>query len=185
MLLYAFQSEQVTTFPVSAAELKTGDIIVRRSHGLISNWFAEMSQTDKRYSHAGIVIKDHDQVNVISCNHEVNGLQLETVETFTSPHVCGSYGIYRFSLSEAERNNLHGHIYSDLHKKITFDDAFMLNNGSAFYCTEYIRDCFISLHNDRLNIPLSEVNKWYYVAVDDLYLNSGAQLLIARTNSNN
>lgn len=185
ILLYAFRSDHINPFPVSANELKTGDIIVRRSHGLISNWFAEMSQKDKRYSHAGMVIMNKDVAEVVSCSHDSNGLRHESVAGFTSEENCAAYGIYRIGLSDAERQQLLERVHHDELRKITFDDAFMLGNGPAFYCTEYIRDCIVSLHNDHLSIPVSEVNNWKYVAVDDLYLHPGAQLLITRTNSDN
>src|SRR3954465_12223690 len=50
--------------------LKSGDIIFRHGKGIISDFFARLSEKDHRYSHAGII---HIENNIVYVYHLTGG----------------------------------------------------------------------------------------------------------------
>ncbi|MFM7234723.1 MAG: hypothetical protein ACKOZM_09035, partial [Flavobacteriales bacterium] len=47
--------------------LRNGDIIFRHGRGMVSNTLLSLSQTDKRYSHAGVIAIEEGVVFVYHC----------------------------------------------------------------------------------------------------------------------
>jgi hypothetical protein len=161
----------------SEDNLETGDIVLRRGKGVVSHWFASMSQKDPYFSHAGIVIKINEQVKVVSCRQDYSpsGLVEESLAEFLSLSVTEGYAIYRHPLSLQEKNGIDSLIQSDLNHIIPFDAAFELDLDSAYYCTEYIASRMNFVHSGL--ITESEGKGWKYIAPDDLYYNAAGRFI--------
>lgn len=158
--------------------LETGDIVLCRGKGVVSHWFASMSQKDPYFSHAGIVLKINGQVKVVSCRQDYSpsGLVAEKLADFLSLHVTEGYAIYRYPLSSDEKNGIDSLLQSDLNHPMPFDAAFELDSDSAYYCTEYIASRMNFVHPGLITESMGK--GWKYIAPDDLYCNAAGRFII-------
>lgn len=157
-------------------QLQTGDIILRNSNGMLASFFRNMSKQDKRYSHAGfIVVGNKTWVCHYIDNENGNGLIAEELKDFVNEHKCNAYGVYRFPLTEAERGKLDYIISNDIQHPVAFDEKFDLQTDDKLYCTEWISK---SLWNAaHIKIPVTASEMMEYIALDNLYINSGSRMI--------
>lgn len=88
-------------FP-SSNLLENGDIILRRGYGIDSTIAINFSQSEKRYSHAGMIYKTNKGIFIIHAEedkkHGHNGVYIESIEEFLEG--ISIWAVYRFDLSE-------------------------------------------------------------------------------------
>ena len=161
------------------ALLHSGDLIFRHGNGFISDAFRAFSVRDKKYSHAGIISIEANQVYVYHAiggeENVSNKLKKNTLKEFCSSENAKSFGIYRYALSEAEKNQLGELVQGYYQKGLEFDLSFDLQSDDKMYCSEFIYKILTKVKSNKNFLPLSEVNGLKYVAIDDLYLNSACE----------
>ncbi|MDR2965982.1 MAG: hypothetical protein LBU88_09425 [Treponema sp.] len=150
--------------------INDGDIIFRLGDRIWSTYIKEMSPTDKRFSHLGIIRKYDKKVTVINAegftaegNDFVNEVPLND---FLKSAL--SIGIYRIK-------SIEGKIISDTAMEfigLPFDWQFDMEDNSKLYCTELLYVILKKLESDiDLNkIWVKEINK--YVIPLDIYTQS-------------
>jgi hypothetical protein len=165
-------------------DVQTGDLVLRRSKGLISHWYAAMSQHDPYFSHAGIVYIKNGTVLIVSAtqDHIPAGLITEDPALFLSKDIAESFTIYRPRFTEMQKHLLQHEIEHDLRADLHFDNHYRLDEDSTYYCTEYIYRKYSCIAPE-MNLPLSRLDDWVYVAPDDLYREAGHDLIYS-TRSN-
>jgi uncharacterized protein YycO len=116
--------------------LNDGDIICRLGDRIWSNFFKELSPTDKRFSHLGIIRIRDDTVSVINAE----GLAVEGKDFVNEValndflRIAKSIGIYRLRTIEGEK-------ISDMaleYKGRPFDWQFDMSEENNLYCSELL-----------------------------------------------
>ena len=89
------------SFQPGAVRLQTGDVILRRGKGFISEVFRKSSRYDQHYSHAGVVEVTNQGIYVIHVIGEpgttVSNLRKERMSDFCSSNENLEYAVYRYS----------------------------------------------------------------------------------------
>jgi hypothetical protein len=116
--------------------VKDGDIICRFGDRLWSQFFKDVSITDKRYSHMGIIRINNKRVTVIHAEGTTelgkDFVKEESLEDFIK--IARAIGIYRV-------NNIDSDKISDLaieYIGLPFDWQFDMDDESKLYCTELL-----------------------------------------------
>ena len=135
--------EQLTQQKIDSLKsiAREGDLITRMNDNIISFHLKNFNLTDKSFSHAGVVVMKNGQKLV--CNIDANEKGLDTVrydpiDSFISPkdnYICG---LFRYKLSETEKQNFLNEINAYHDRKAHFDRFFDLRNDSLIYCSEMI-----------------------------------------------
>jgi hypothetical protein len=118
-----------------------GDMITRMNENIISYHVKNFNQVDKAFSHAGIVImKDGRKV---VCNIDANEkgkdtVRYDAIENFIDPSENYICGLFRFDLSETEKENFYKELNSYHERHAHFDRRFDLATDSLIYCSEMI-----------------------------------------------
>ena len=170
--------------PFNYEELQTGDLVLRRSKGLISRWYAAMSQHDPYFSHAGVVLINEDTVRIISAtqDHIPSGLISQDPAVFLSKDIAEAFAVYRPRFNENQKQLLQLEMEKDLKKNLQFDSHYRMDENPTYYCTEYIYRKYICIAPE-MHLTLSYLDEWVYVAPDDLYREAGHDLIYS-TRSN-
>jgi len=116
--------------------LKDGDIMLRQGDGPLSPMFRDISLTDKRFSHLGIVRIRDENITVINSvgyiRNRKRGVEEVSLENYL--HVAYEIGVFRAKYAE-------GPTISDKAIEYVgrpFDWDFNLNDESKIYCTELL-----------------------------------------------
>jgi hypothetical protein len=116
--------------------LKDGDIICRLGDRLWSRLFKDVSVSDRRYSHLGIIRIDNGQVTVIHAEGTAEPgrdfVKEEPLDDFAK--IARAIGIYR-------ANGVDGNQISSLaveYLGVPFDWQFNLDDEERLYCTELL-----------------------------------------------
>jgi len=152
--------------------IQEGDIILRRMYDMDSNIARNFSNGEKRYSHAGIIVKQNNKFYVIHSikeNH-IDGISLTSIKKFLQN--TNTWAIYRYkNISYQKINDI---ALSYLEKNIKFDNNYDLNNNKL-YCSEFVYKVF----NHKQNII--KATKYFanrlFVTVSDIYQNDKCYLI--------
>jgi hypothetical protein len=119
-----------------ASVVKEGDIICRLGDRLWSGYFRDVSLTDKRYSHVGIVHINNGTVTVINAEGGTeqgrNFVNESALGDFLS--VARTAGVYRIKSTEGDQISALAMEYMG----VPFDWQFDMRDESKLYCTELV-----------------------------------------------
>ena len=165
------------TIPVN--RLKEGDIILRKGKGLISELLSETALEDQTFSHAGILLKFGNQWMVCHAiggeSNPAQGVQLESINDFTSRHVADSIAVFRYRLKPGEVDLLKLRCVEYIRMKVPFDSQFDYADDNALYCTEMVSKVFNYASKGRISLPLTSRAGWTYITCENLYHNAYAE----------
>ena len=152
--------------------LQTGDVVLRESKGILSSFFKNCSQKEKKYSHAGFIVKKEGKVCVAHYIDDgaSSGLKVESLNDFMNIGKCNSVGFYRFSLNKNQIIKLSQIIHSSVLHQLPFDEHFDLSTDNSYYCTEWISKSLFEATG--LIVPVTEIAGMKYIAPDNIYMNS-------------
>ena len=123
---------------IEEGALEEGDIILRYGNGLWSPVFRNVSRRDKRFSHAGIVVREGGAACVVHASAAdltgVGKVSWETVEDFLA--ASADYAVYRLAIPDLVRQRIAANARSYL--GLSFDTLFDLSDTSRLYCTELV-----------------------------------------------
>lgn len=126
------------------AELRSGDIILRRGFGLVSASIASSLNEDFSVSHCGIVdVDSNGNVRVIhsvsSSLSDFDGLQDCTINEFCKESKENSLMVVRFrDTADVPLANLAKTAQTYLDRKIPFDGVFDITENDEMYCSEMV-----------------------------------------------
>ncbi|MEO6405701.1 MAG: YiiX/YebB-like N1pC/P60 family cysteine hydrolase [Ferruginibacter sp.] len=172
--------------------LKEGDIVVRMNHDPFSEFIRYFNKKDKRFSHAGIVIRDGKQLMICHmASEEGNPMKLmlkQKLAQFADPHHNYGYAIYRYTFTEPELDSMRRLLNYWCRLPVHFDTAFNLASDNELYCSEMVQKAILKSTQNRIKISSTSLNsleanalRSYYkiplkpgmqiIAIDDLYVN--------------
>lgn len=171
-----------TAFNSANDKLKTGDIILREGKSFVSQALRSFSQTDKHFSHAGIIVIKDKQVYVCHVmaaeGKRSNKIRLEPVNSFCNKADNSSFAVYR---SGVDPDHIESILAGYFQKGISFDNDFDLKSDQQMYCTELVYKALTAANGNEKFINLSHGNGIDYVACDNLYLNPQTRLIYSHT----
>jgi hypothetical protein len=116
--------------------LKDGDIIMRLGDGPLSPVFMDISLTDKRFSHLGVVRIRDEKISIInsvgSLTNKEKGVEEVSLEKFLEG--AKRIGVFRAKFKDGSLISDKALDYMDR----PFDWGFDLNDDSKIYCTELL-----------------------------------------------
>jgi hypothetical protein len=168
--LRAFQSIQQAKHLIGQ-----GDMILRTGNDFTSESLRRLSTQDKTYSHCGIASIENDTVFVY---HSLGGewnpdqkLRRDLLERFCSPAGNHGFGIFTFNFSDIQKHDLDSVVRSWYRKGVMFDMNFDLTTDDRMYCAEFVSKAINIATNKQVLFPTTTINKFEYVAIDNLFLN--------------
>lgn len=157
--------------------LEDGDLICRMGIGVWSQLFRDSNRTDKRFSHCGILVRKDGKWFVIhSSANDATGegcVAWEPLEKFAAR--CSLLAVYRFPFSGEERHRIAA--CSRTYKDVPFDCKFDIQNHDQVYCSELVYLCVNEALKQEILKP-EKLNDKPQITVDDLYLKTGAKLIL-------
>jgi len=119
-----------------SAIVEDGDIILRLGDRIWSQFFRDVSVTDRRFSHMGIIRVVNDEITVVHAEGDIGG-GIDFVNEIPLKEfieVARTIGIYR-------SNTIDGNLISSLaleYLGVPFDWQFDMTDDSKIYCTELL-----------------------------------------------
>jgi len=123
--------------------LESGDIILRRGEGLVSDEISYILK-DQPYdiTHSGIIIKQGDSLFVVHsiADHEshVDGVIAQELDKFLLDSRAGSVIVLRYNDMEGKQDALVQRVLYYLKKSPPFDFSFDIYDSSKLYCAELL-----------------------------------------------
>ena len=123
----------------STDSLQSGDIILRRSYGLISDIIVMNRNDTLDVSHCGIIIKEPNSsykvIHALSKKvSDADGVQICGLEQFMADSKIETVRVFRFRNDTKEKIAAQALRY--LKQKMPFDETFDATDSTAFYCSE-------------------------------------------------
>jgi hypothetical protein len=174
-----------------------GDLIARFNDNLISYQIKNLNESDKTFSHGGIVmtINNHKVVcNIDADKKDVDTVRYDPIDSFLNPKKNTVCGLYRYNFSATEKTAFIKNLNQYHDRKAHFDRVFDLKTDNFIYCSEMIYKSLKKATNNRLVIKTSTLPpkvlpllyKYYekklslkvlasrkFIAIDNLYLIPG------------
>jgi len=120
--------------------LQSGDIILRKGFGIISEIVVAQLHDTLEVSHCGIIVKNgKTDFHVIHCLSKIvsdaDGVQICSLKQFMNESKIETVHIFRF------RNDTNALIIKKakyyLRKQTPFDEKFITGDSTAFFCSEF------------------------------------------------
>lgn len=163
-------------------KLHSGDIILREGNSFVSQVFRNFSQTEKHYSHSGLIYLLNGSYYVCHIlaaeGKRSDKIRLEPLTSFCNTEDNLSWAIYR---TEIDTNEIIKGIKEVLYAKIAFDTNFKLESDDKMYCTELVYKILTKANDNKKFINLTHTSGFDYVACDNLYLNPKTNLIYSNT----
>lgn len=154
--------------------LRSGDLIFRHGRGMVSNTLLSLSQTDKRYSHAGVLSIEDEGIFVYHCiggeDNPNERMSRDRLSQFCDPERAHSFGIYRLLMADSVNVRFMEEVKKGFQQGVLFDTEFDINSDDRQYCTEFIYKILKNLEGSGLQLSSSTYSGKEYVACDNLYL---------------
>lgn len=155
--------------------LQTGDLVFRLGNDMTSYLLSQMNQTDKSYSHCGIVAIESGKPVVY---HAIGGeynpdqkMRREAAEKWFSSTNNLSIGIARTDLDSVSLSKISNKIRLYYKEEKKFDMKFDLKTDDKLYCAEMIYKAVQSSINDSTYFPTTLMFDKIYIGVDNLGFN--------------
>jgi hypothetical protein len=154
-----------------------------------------MNETEKLYSHTGMIVESAGQKLVAHIAPEegkTDTIQYIPIDSFINPAKHVSCALYRYNLSKDERANLSKAIEDFKASQVHFDHLYDLKTDDVMYCSEMITKALKKATNNRIicketNIPTNmrkavmiffrkekptkkQVDERKVITIDNLYL---------------
>jgi hypothetical protein len=179
--------------------IKDGDLVLRADDDLIGLSLRNMNDSDKTYSHSGLLFKEADKRYVY---HMMAGEEnpskymiRDSLENLIDHEKKSCFGIYRYQLKDSQTTHLHQLVQEQYAARLMFDTAFDLKDHSTMYCTEMIACDLAEISDQQIQIPTTHKDRFVfkatasgrkrkqnltYIAIDNLYLNEHCRFILSK-----
>lgn len=167
---------------ISSNKIYSGDIVFRLGHGYISETLKNISQKDKRYSHAGIISIEKGMpyvYHLIGSESDITTLRRDLLTDFCLPSASQSYALYHTLLDDSQRMTADSLNHYYYHCALPFDRRFDMETDSAMYCTEYVYKILHRASRGEFLITSSELSGFRFIGCDDIYLNTKCERIFS------
>jgi len=135
-------------------EAKNGDLVVRLSDDILSNQIRYLNETDKSYSHCGLIVEQGGQKYICHIAPEIVGadtIQFEPIDSFLNPEKHVKAALYRYNFVASEIDSTIATIHSYRTAGISFDRLYDLATNNKMYCSEMISKAIKKGTNDKVS----------------------------------
>jgi hypothetical protein len=142
------------------ATAQDGDLIVRLNDDFVSEQLRFFNETDKSYSHSGIIVTKDSTKMVCSVLPGLPGkspVVYAPIDSFINPKTNTLAGLFRYDLSPTEREAFLNNINALTAQKLVFDSTLGIHTDDSLYCSEMIYKTLKKATNDRLKFKLSPI----------------------------
>lgn len=152
--------------------LRTGDIMMRRGEGMVSDGIAKMLAEPFDITHCGVILQEQDKLWVVHAlqdhDREVDGIFAQSLDQFVSESRAGSIIVVRFKTNEDRTPQLVERIHYYMDQDIPFDLGFDAADPSSFYCSELVQHLYMETYNTdvfpiTLSMPTTDLLKYTYL----------------------
>lgn len=163
---FSFHKEQKIEMPSSViSNLNGGEIILRKGRGYLSALIVDLLGEKLNYSHAGIIIKDSNQLYIIHSLSDdvsnVDGVQTCSIKEFLSDISDSSLCVVKPVTDSLSLIQIQQKAKEYLKAKIPFDHEFDMNTKDKLHCSELVHDVL----NQSLNKELLPITNRFGVDV--------------------
>lgn len=154
------------------SRLKTGDIILRRGEGMVSNTIAKVLDEPYDVTHSGILLSYKEGWVVVHAlsddSRDIDGIIAQPLEQFLAESRNNSTIIVRYCDMDQAKQDFRSTVLSYMNRGLTFDKGFDIYDESAFYCSELIQHVFMDCFNkdifpQRISLPQTDLLKYTYL----------------------
>ncbi|OSZ82126.1 hypothetical protein CAP35_02330 [Chitinophagaceae bacterium IBVUCB1] len=165
----------------SAAQfLQHGDVVVRTGNDMTSEMFRQANQTDKTYSHCGIVMIEEGKPYVYHCiggeDNPNEVLRRDSLSFWASPRNNYGFGIVRYRFTPTQLDSFCAIAKHYYQQKKKFDLDFDLQSDDKLYCAELL---YIAI-NRSMGKPVIQTTQAMghdYAAIDNITHNAYCQMI--------
>jgi hypothetical protein len=132
-----------------------GDLITRFNDNIVSHQVRFINESDKSYSHAGIVQTINDVKMVMHIDADTPGadtIKYEPLDSFINPIHNLACGLFRYDLDPEEKTRFIHELNNYHALQVHFDRIFVMASDSLLYCSEMIAKALRKATNDRILI---------------------------------
>lgn len=156
-----------------------GDLITRLNDDILSEMIRQLADSDKSYSHSGVIVLRGDQkmvCHIYPHQYPTDTVQYEPLDSFINPKKNLSAGLFRYDLTPSEKKAFIGQLENYHDRKVHFDKRYLLETDSILYCTEMIAKSLRVATNNRFTFKTTHIQeKFIPIATkyfEDLHLTS-------------
>ncbi len=152
--------------------LFTGDIIMRRGDGMVSDKIAEMLQEPFDVTHCGLVLQEKGKLYVVHTlqdkQRDLDGIFAQELEQFVAESRPGSIIVVRYKNSEDRTPMMVERMHHYMKQNIPFDLGFDAGEPSKFYCSELLQHIYqetygVNIFPITLKLPTTELLKYTHL----------------------
>ena len=150
-----YRKEKSITYILTNEEkdlINNGDIILRRGHGMVSDYIVNSFNEKYKISHSGIILKTNNKIEVIHSESSsllvTEGIQKQSIDDFTDAAHKNSVIIVRYKRNasgECEKIAERAQYY--LKKEIPFSYILAPEDTTKMFCSEVIWHIFLDEFN--------------------------------------
>lgn len=151
---------------------RSGDIIMRRGEGLVSDGIANMLAEPFDVTHCGVLLQEQGKLWVVHALQDkergVDGIFAQDLDQFVAESRLGSIIVVRYNTVEDRTPQLIDRIHYYLKQDIPFDLGFDASDPSAFYCSELLQHLYMETYGVdifpiTLSLPITDLLKYTYL----------------------
>lgn len=167
-------------FQLDKTELMSGDLVFILGDGFWSQFFKNISQNEKRFSHVGIISKKEGEPHVVHASaSDFTGIGRVSIVAFKDfIKECSDFSIYRVDANNSVRDKIADTVLNFV--GYPFDRNFDLTSTDSVYCAELIRIAV----NQSTGLEIIGTSKFAageFVCIDDCYLNNKIKIVFDKS----
>jgi hypothetical protein len=141
---------------------QNGDLITRLGNDILSYQIKLLNDSSKLYSHAGLVIERGGEkwvAHIAPAEAGADTIQFTPIDSFINPVHNLTAALYRYKLSEAEKDSVRSLVEGYKASDIRFDRYYDLATKDKMYCSEMISDVLQKASSNRIAMQSIPVPK--------------------------
>lgn len=152
--------------------LHTGDIILRRGDGLVSDGIANMLKEPFDITHCGVVLEEKGKLWIVHAMQDkergLDGILAQGLDQFVAESRPNSVIVVRYKTQQARLPQLADRMHHYLKQDIPFDLGFDASDPSSFYCSELLQHLYMDTYGTdifpiTLSLPTADLLKYTYL----------------------
>ena len=152
--------------------LRTGDIMMRRGDGMVSDGIAQMLAEPFDITHCGVILEEQGKLWVVHAlqdhDRDIDGIFAQSLDQFVAESRPGSIIVVRYKTTEDRTPQLIERMHYYMDQDIPFDLGFDAADPSSFYCSELVQHIYMETYNTNvfpitLSMPTTDLLKYTYL----------------------
>lgn len=152
--------------------LRSGDIMMRRGDGMVSDGIANMLKEQYDVTHCGVVLEENGKLWIVHAVQDkkrgVDGIFAQNLDQFVAESRPGSVIVVRYITATDRTPQLIDRMHYYLKQDIPFDLGFDASDPSSFYCSELLQHLYMETYGTdifpiKLTLPTADLLKYTYL----------------------